>query len=247
MLIALQALAFGMRLLPLRSKSRALLERFGPLFSLILLFGYAVLSLVELFAVHARLLPFVLAAFVVICAAALWGPIRDVLTGVFLRAGGVLQVGDELSVNELQGRVERLFARRALIRTATGEALVPYNHLSKSVLVRTRGKQGLVAHTFRVRSVAGLSQPKLRSHIIESALLCHFSAPSRAPELKSAEHGAVDVTVFALAKDMAYEVEAAVRAQLAALEQTQAEAVLTHAGPVALPFDTTEERKLKRH
>jgi hypothetical protein len=242
----LQALGYVLRLLPLRSRSRALLERFGPLVSLVVLFGYFVLSLVELFALHARFVPFVLAAFVAVCATALWGPIRDLLTGVFLRAGGVLQVGDELSVDALHGRVERLFARRALIRTKSGEALVPYSHLSRSTLVRTRGQQGLVAHTFRVRSVAGLSQPKLRSHIVESALLCHWSAPCRAPELGSADNGAVDVTVFVLAKDMACEVEAAVRTQLAALEQSQVDAVLTHAGPVALSFDVTEERKLKR-
>ncbi len=216
--LALRGLSVLLQLVRLRPLTKARLTRALPLVALVAWLGYAALALHELFGAQARTSAFMVGALLAACVLALWGLIRDVLTGVFLRASGALAVGDDLTLAALSGRVEELGHRRVLLRTSRGEALVPYSELAKGVILRTQGERKTRAHTFRVRPLSGLAQAELRSAVKEAALLSHWSCPARAPELVGADQGALDVTVFAVAEGYGPEIEGVVRARLAELE-----------------------------
>jgi hypothetical protein len=216
--LALHGVRTLLELVRLRPRTKARLERVVPLVSLAAWLGFAALTIHELLGAQARAAAWVLASLLVACVLALWGPIRDVLTGVFLRASGAVGVGDDLTLGELRGHVEELGHRRVLLRTSRGEALVPYSELAKGVILRAQSERRVRSHTFRVRPVAGLAQAELRRAIKEAALLSHWSCPARPPELVSAEQGALEVTVFAIAEAYGPELERAVRARLAEVE-----------------------------
>ena len=235
LLIALRITAYLLDLAPLRAATKTSLRRFTPLVALIICLAYLLWSVQALFGPHTTLLPVMLALVLVACVSAIWGPIRDLLAGVFLRAGGMIRLGDELQVGDMSGHVEGFGARRVVLRSAKGEALVPYGELSKATIVRTQGGHGTAAHTFRVRPIAGLSQADLRRLVSESALLCHWTSPARPPKLVNAEQGALDVTVFAVAKEYGVEIEGVVRTQLAIIEQPESPEALAQMTQVAIP------------
>jgi hypothetical protein len=192
------------------------------LFALCVCVAYLLSAVQQIFGAHAAALPLMLGATLVGCAVALWAPLRDTLAGGLLRAGNVLCLGDEVRIGDVRGKVERFGYRRLFLRTAEGEAIVPYAMVSQATIVRAGSARGRETHTFRVRPIAGVARLELRRAIHESALLCHWSSPARDPVLATAEQGAIDVTVFAIAGDYAPEIESAVRRRLSALEQARA-------------------------
>jgi len=217
----LRLLAYLLELAPIRRRRKELLRAVGPLFAVAVCVAYVVSAVQQIFGGYAAAMPLMLGAVLVGCAAALWPPIRDLLAGVFLRTGNVIGVGDELQVGEIRGRVERLGYRRLILRTAGGEAIVPYGTVSRSALVRGSRRHATATHTFRVRPIPGVPQVELRRLIHDSALLCHWTSLSREPELVNAEQGAIDVTVFAVASEYASEIESAVRKRLSRVEHAQ--------------------------
>ncbi len=210
------------RLVALAPMPRARKERLraaGPPFAVCVVLVYALLVIKQLFGAHGEAMPAMLAVVLIGFVAALWTPIRDLLAGAFIKSGGNLRLGDDIQVQQLQGRIERLGYRGLTLRTHAGETFVPYGLCARSVIVRSASTPGASAHTFRVRPIAGVSQLALRQAIRESALLCHWTAIAKQPEIVNLEQGAVDVTVFAVDSELAPEIEAAVRRRLAELER----------------------------
>ena len=236
----LRMLSWLVAIAPMRRSRRDLLQTLGPLFAVVVCVAYLLLAVQEIFGGDSGAMPLMLGVGLVGTAAALWGPIRDLLSGVFLRSGRIVRIGDEIQLGELRGRVERLDYRRMMIRTSQGEAVVPYSLVSRSAIVRNTPSRGATAHTFKVRPVEGLPLVELRRLIREAALLCHWSSLVREPELTTLAQGGVEVRVFAVDPEFASEIEAAVRQRLADHAQADPPEGLVRIPQPAPPPDAAE-------
>ena len=139
-------------------------------------------------------------------------PLRDYVAGVVLKAGRVVQEGDQVQVGDVSGKVQHLGSRSLTIETVQGEeAVVPFSRVSAEAVLRTPVVEGASMHVFNVEAKAGVSARDVRQAVQVQALTCPWSSLVRDPELRSLGHGRFEVTVFALDKDYVTEIEAAVR------------------------------------
>ncbi|MDD9940976.1 MAG: mechanosensitive ion channel [Myxococcales bacterium] len=215
----LRLLGWLVDMAPMPSRRKELLQATGPVFAVAVCLTYLFVAVQEIFGGYAAAMPLLLGSVLAAFAAALWAPIRDLLAGVFIKSGRVVRVGDEVQVQDTRGRVERLLYRRMVLRTSQGEAFLPYGLVSRHAIVRASSKLGPAAHSFRIRPMRAVSQMELRERVRQSALLCHWASPARAPELLNLEQGGLEVTVFCVDAEHAPEVESAVRRSLATLDE----------------------------
>jgi small-conductance mechanosensitive channel len=158
----------------------------------------------------------VLALVVAGFAFAAWPAARDVLAGVSLKAGRVCHEGDHVRFGDLEGRVVSMGYRVLTMETTNGDqAIVPYSRIAREALVRTRSLGGVSAHRFELDVATPGAFSELRSRIAEAALLSHWCAFTREPEVRPLGEGGVEVTVFSLDAHHGPDIEAAVRASLA--------------------------------
>lgn len=218
----LRLLGWLVDLAPMPRQRKELLQSSGPLFAVAVCLAYLFLAVQEIFGRYEAAMPLLLGTVLIGFAAALWAPIRDLLAGVLLKAGRVVRVGDEIQVQDIRGRIERLHYRRMVVRTSHGEAILPYGLVSRSAIVRASGTLGAVPHTFRVRPIEGVSLVDLRQRVRESALLCHWASLVREPELANLDDGGLEATVFCVDAEYGPEIERAVRRGLATLTREHA-------------------------
>ena len=142
-----------------------------------------------------------------------WGALRDLVSGVFVKVGQVCRVGDHVRIEQTSGRVARMGLRVMVIETSDGdEAIIPYAKISKSRLTRTPPEDGVSPHVFRI-ALEGASAAELRTRIRRSALLCHWSAAAREPEvIVTGDH--LEVTVYGVDPIRGPDIEKAVRTAL---------------------------------
>lgn len=214
-LIGLLALArLVLDLTPMSPAWRARIGRARPVAGLVLVVWYVLYATRALFGAERRALPFAVTLVVAGVLAASWSTVRDLLSGVSLKAGRVFQAGDRVRIGEVEGRVARLGYRAVVIETARGdEAVIPYGRVLADTVVRTHTPGGVVAHEFDLQLPGQLGYRAACALVRQAALVCHWSSVARDPELRFTEH-ALHVTVFALDRDRAPEIEAAVRAAL---------------------------------
>lgn len=213
------ALSQVVRFVPMGRDRRELVARMTPALAALLGLGYALVAVRELFRGQPTSVPFALALVVAGFGAAAWFAMRDLLAGVVLRAGHFCQVGDQIEVDGVKGRVRRMGYRVLWIETSRGdEAIVPYSRIARASMLRTPATQGMALHVFRVKASADASIADVRRTARESALLCHWASALRDPELVAVGPNEFEVTVFALDRDHAPEVESAVRKALGSLQ-----------------------------
>lgn len=212
--LLLWGLGWLIRVAPIPRRRRRLLERLGPVFVVFVGLTFLISAVQELFGSHAATMPVVAGLLLLGFGAALFWPLRDLVAGISVRAGDVLRPGDEVEVGGVYGRVERLGYRSVVVLASQGEVTLPYGAVARGAIIRAPGAHGATSHLFRVGPVAGLSALELRRAITEGALLCHWSSLSRPPEIRAAQDGGLDVTVFALHHAFGPEIEAAVRAHV---------------------------------
>lgn len=141
---------------------------------------------------------------------------RDLLAGVALKAGRVCQVGDRVRIEGIEGRVARMGYRVLVLETTRGdEVVLPYGRVAREAVVRTRTADGVASHEFTLQLPPQLSTAEARERIRRAALLCHWAAVAREPEVAQTGDAELAVTVFSLDPEHATEIERAVRATLA--------------------------------
>lgn len=137
--------------------------------------------------------------------------LMDIITGVLLRTGGNVALGDRVRLEGLEGRVTRLGTRVLAVETHGGdEALVPYSLLSRQAVIRTPLVHGSHRYTFRLLGEDAVEPDEVRRLV----LLCHWSAVARPPVIELGPDGTCEVTVFAIAPDRGPDIEAYVRSFL---------------------------------
>lgn len=217
--VALAAVLFAVRavleLLPLAKATRDAARRALPLVTGVAALFYALVAVSVLFAsqptVAAIASVLVLGGFVIVS----WNALHDLANGVFLKAGDVCQVGDHVRIDGLHGRIIQMRLRVLVLETSDGdEALIPYSRIAKDRLLRTPAVEGVTPHVFRLRMDDDDSPADVKTRVRRSAMLVHWSAISRPPEVIFGD-GHLEVTVYAIDPDRGPDIEAAVRRDLA--------------------------------
>lgn len=209
---------YALGFVPMPSRRREQLAAIAPAVVAIAAVGYVLLVVGRLFD-EGRTARIATGIVLLIGIALAWTTLRDMLAGVFLRAGRVLVTGEHLRLTGdtiVSGRVESLGVRAVVIKTSDGEqAVIPYHRLSADGIVRTPVVDGAYLSTFRIapsdRVPAGATEQTIR----RCALHHHWASPIHEPEVRVLESGELEVTVFALAPERASEIEAAIRFALA--------------------------------
>lgn len=211
----LRVLGVALDYVPVGTDRREALARARPLAGTAIVLLYVLFAAGVVFKEHPAQLPLALAFVVVGFVVASWTVVRDVVSGVFLKAGRVCRVGDHVRVGGVEGRVERMGLSVLVIETRDGdEAVLPYSSVARQSLLRTPVIDSVAPHVFRVERPAGLSIVELRSLVRQHALNCHWASIAREPDVETTEDGTLEVTVFSLDADHSPDVESAVRRAL---------------------------------
>ncbi len=203
-----------LELLPLAKATRDGARRALPMVTAGATLLYALVTVSVLFSsqpvVAAIANVLVLGGFVIVS----WNALHDVASGIFLKAGDVCQVGDHVRIDDLHGRIIQLRLRVLVLETSDGdEAVIPYSKIAKERLLRTPAVEGVTPHVFRLVVDHDDSPAELKARVRRSAMLVHWSAVSRPPEVILAD-GQLEVTVYAIDPDRGPDIEAAVRREL---------------------------------
>jgi Mechanosensitive ion channel, beta-domain len=212
--LTLFAASHGIELMPVARSTRDTLRRAMPVASALAALLYTLFAVDVLLSPHPKVaaaaMVGVLATFVI----ASWSALVDIAAGVFLKAGDLCQPGDYISIDDLHGRIATLGLRVLVLETSDGdEALIPYSRISRDRLLRTPAVEGVTPHVFRLAIPDRGSPAELKSAVRRTAMLQHWSAVSRPPEI-AIDGEELEVTVFSVDPDRGPDIEAAVRLAL---------------------------------
>ena len=223
LLAVLRAVSWALGIVPMNKERRAFLERASPIVGALVTLAYLLFAARSLFRAQPSALPFVLALVVAGFSAAAWPSIRDFLAGVALKAGRVCHVGDHVRIGEVEGQIVNMGYRVLVLESTTGDqAILPFSQVAKEAVVRTRSLGGVTPHKFQLGHLPDGSFAEAQSRIVEAALLCHWSAFARQPEVAPVPDGGADVTVFSLDPAHGPDIENAVRNALSAKSEDAA-------------------------
>lgn len=221
--VLLFALLRGLRrlvdLLPLSRARRQALRQVLPVFDGLVAVVFVLTAMPLAVEAESQVSTAIVAIVAVGLAGLSWFAIRDLVHGMFLRAGDQCRVGDHVRIDDVAGRVRRLDQRVVVLETAGGdEVLIPYSRVTRERITRTPADEGFARHAFEVPFVQGLRVADARDTIRRAALTNHWSAVARDPVIEVAEGGqAFAVTVFALEPARGPEIEAAVHREIGQL------------------------------
>jgi len=142
-----------------------------------------------------------------------WVATRELLHGVFFKAGRGCRPGDQITVGEVKGTVKRLGFKALIVMTPRGEEVqVPYSRLSRETLVRVPASVGAVRHAFQLSPPAEVPLSQVAARVRLAAFSSHWASAAHEPEVELVGDGRLEVGVFALDALRGPEIEAAVRA-----------------------------------
>lgn len=202
---------------PLPRARRRLLERLYPVFVIAVGTVFVGSAVQQLLGAHGGAMPIALGLVALGLGSVLWWPLRDLVAGVFLRAGNVVRPGDEVEVAGVAGQVERMGYRSMVVLAPHGEVVLPYAAMARIAIVRSRASQGTTTHVFKVEKEGDTDAMALRRAVTEGAMQCHWASVCRPPRIRGLEGGALEVVVYAVGEGFGPAIEAAVRARVARL------------------------------
>lgn len=148
-----------------------------------------------------------------------WVGIRDLIHGVFFKAGRTCRPGDRVVVGAVEGRVQRLGYRVLEVVTAQGdEVLVPYGQLSRGTITRRAADVGSVRHAFHLTPPAGVPVTVVTDAIELATFTHHWASAAHPTQVTLTEGGELEVAIFALDPLRGPEIEASVRRAMARLD-----------------------------
>jgi small-conductance mechanosensitive channel len=203
-------------LLPIGRARREALSRATPVIGTVVGLLYALYVARALLAGYEAYVPAALALLVGAFLLASWFAIRDVVNGMFLKAGRICAVGDHVRIGEIQGRVEHMGLRTMTVETSGGdEAILPYSAIARDSVMRTPVSENSTLHVFRMDLPRGLTVVDAKNRIRQAALRSHWSSVTRDPDVTFLGNDLFEVSVFALDTDHGPAIEDAVRQALA--------------------------------
>lgn len=226
----LRVARFAIDVVPVAGHRRESLRRAYPIVAGAAGVLYLLVAAGLLFERYPQHFPLAVAVILGLSIAASWFAVRDLVSGIFLKAGRVCRVGDYVRVGEVQGRVERMGHRVLVVETAHGEeAIIPYSRIAQEAVLRTPVAERGTLHVFELSLPNHPPVAEAKHRIRESALRSHWAALAREPEIAVLDAERFEVTIYALDADHVREVEDAVRRGMGASKKTVAK------GPDAEP------------
>jgi hypothetical protein len=157
----------------------------------------------------------VLACLVVATLLAGRNAVEDYVLGVFVRVGGNIRVGDTVVVDDHEGVVAEIGRLNVHLEDARGRLIVPHSRFARAVVHRRSQRVGPLPHRFELEWDSDMSHPDIAAAIRRTTLLSPWAVAGREPEIEPIGARRVAVTVFTVNNAHAYEVERAIRAEVA--------------------------------
>ncbi|TNF25869.1 MAG: mechanosensitive ion channel [Deltaproteobacteria bacterium] len=182
--------------------------------------AYVVSSVPMIFQGEAQYSPYFAVLVVVAVLWISWVAIRDLVHGVFFKAGRTCRPGDRVVVGDVDGRVHRLGYRVLEVTTAQGDdVLVPYSQLARATLTRRAADVGAVRHAFTLAPPPGVPLTAVTEAVELAAFTHHWASAAHPTQVTLTQDGALEVAVFALDGLRGPEIEDTVRAAVKALSE----------------------------
>jgi len=218
---ALKGVAWLLDLVPMNRARREAVGRAAPVLAVLIAGAYLLLAARRVFGGRPGYESVIAGVILIAGVAAVWPALREIMAGVFIKAGRVCKVGDVVRVDGVQGTVRRMGLLVIAVETPRGEeAILPYSRVGGAPLVRTAAQDRLATHSFSLRVPDELGMVQAKALIREAALCSHWSAIHREPEVKHSGDGTFEVTVYALDADRGPEIERLVRLAVAPSEKS---------------------------
>ena len=199
LLVVLRMAAWLVAVVPMRQARRTALRRIGPVVAGLTGVAYALVAVRFVFrgtTLLASLAGIVVLALVLGLS---WFALRDLVAGMFWKAGRTCQLGDIVQVEGVTGRVTRLGFRVLGIETEQGDRVfVPYSKLQSQALVVSREQYGENRHVFEVTIPSERSAGEVERTVLRAAMLCHGTSLARRPRVRQVARDRLEVTVFAV-------------------------------------------------
>ncbi len=191
---------------------RELVDRSAPVVVGLVGVLYLLFALTYLFRDFPNYMPVVLTLVVGAVVAASWFAIKDLVSGVLLRAGGLCREGDHVRLESVEGVVREMGLRVMVVETKIGEeALVPYSAVARGSIVRASVGGEVAPHTFSLRVPEHVLMSEARSLIREAAWRSPWSSLGREPQVNLSEDHHFEVTIFSISGERVSTVEMDVR------------------------------------
>ena len=204
-----------LRIAPMRKSRRSALFRIMPTIEILVGLLYILSAVPLVFKDHPDYSPVVLTIILVGVVWVSWFAIRDFMAGIFLKAGKVCRVGDQVRLDGIEGRVKHMgFRVLEVVSPGGDEIVVPYSRISRQSISRLPNVDGLARHSFRLELPPTLPSLDAKRSVWRSALNDHWISLKRDPQVDIAADGSLDVTVYALTPDHGPLIEQSIREQL---------------------------------
>lgn len=208
----LHAVRFGLELAPLSMERRESLRRAFPVVGALAAVLFLLFASGFLFDRYPEHFPIAVMVILGVSLTASWFAIRDLVSGIYLKASRVCRAGDYVRVGEVQGRVQRMGLRVLVVETARGEeAILPYSRMTRDAVLRTPASNRGTLHVFELTLPGDLPVSEAKRRIRESALRCHWSVIAREPQITVIDANRFEITVFGFDSDRVRDIEDEVR------------------------------------
>lgn len=199
LLVVLRVAAWLVSVLPMRQARRSALRRVGPVVAGLTGVAYALIAVRFVFRGPTLLASLAGMTVIALVLGLSWFALRDLVAGVFWKAGRTCQLGDTVRIEGVTGRVTRLGFRVLGIETDQGDRLfVPYGKLQSQALVVSREQYGEHRHVFEVPIPSERPAGEVERTVLRIAMLCHGTSLSRRPSVRQVADDRLEVTVFAV-------------------------------------------------
>ena len=203
------------RIVPIARSRRERIQRMLPFAETLVAMLYILTAVPMVFEDHPQYSPLVLTALIGGFVWVSWFAIRDFVSGVFIKIGGICRAGDWVRFEGLEGRVVEMGYRVIELETREGErCFVPYSQISRQPIGCVPTINGLAAHAFTVDVQDVMQLPQIQQCVRKVALNHHWASLIREPRIVLDEHNRLEVTVYALTPENGPSIEAKVREAL---------------------------------
>ncbi|MEX1368463.1 MAG: mechanosensitive ion channel domain-containing protein [Nannocystaceae bacterium] len=227
----LQVLVALVRVSPLPEPLKGSALRFAPVVELTIAVAYVTSALYDLLAEQPEF-AWTLIALIGVLALLSWSALYDLACGVVFRVAQTCQIGDQVEVGEIAGRVLEVGTRALVLQTRRGdEAVVPYGTIARRALRRTQSVSGAYVHSFVLPSEVGDDVAALQRTVTDAVMCCHWASVVHAPKVERRDGAGIEVSVHAHDAHHAPLVEAAVRQALRGASPPPSAASIFDAAP----------------
>ena len=198
-LLLLRLLAWLVANVSMRESQRAAMRRAGPVAAGLAGVVYALVAVRFVFPGDTLVSSLAGVTVIALVLGLSWFALRDLVAGMFWKAGRSCQLGDVVQTQGITGRVTRLGFRVFGIETEQGDRVsIPYSRLQGEPLIVSRQQHGETRYVFEVAIPPDQPAGGVERKVWRLAMLCHGTSLARRPRVRQVADDRLEVTVFAV-------------------------------------------------